>query len=44
MFAFNHTRLRLPSLPTIKQSNSQRKCKQAFKGTSVIKKQKTLFN
>ena len=25
-------------------SNNQRKCKQAFKGTSVIKKQKTLFN
>lgn len=34
----------LPSLPTIKQSNNQRKCKQAFKGTSVKKKQKTLFN
>ena len=27
----------LPSLPTIKQSNNQRKCKQAFKGTSVKK-------
>ena len=32
-----------PGLPTNKQSNNQRKCKQAFKGTSV-KKQKTLFN
>ena len=27
----------LPSLPTIKQLNNQRKCKQAFKGTSVKK-------
>ena len=32
------------SLPTIKQSNNQRKkCKLVFKGTSV-KNQKTLFN
>ena len=43
MFAFKIHVYILPSLPTIKQSNNQRKCKQALKGTSV-KKQKTLFN
>ena len=32
----------LRSLPTIKQSNNQRKCKQAFKGTNVKKKNKRL--